>query len=98
MSCTETIASYTGQNDKTEIEEVLEIFRYNLRLLRHSEGLSATELSLKLNLFPKRIADLEGGRMPPNLSDVVAIVDYFPITFDDLLDQKIPLQIPSVGR
>lgn len=81
-----------------EIELVNSFFRYNLQLLRQSEGLSGGELSLKLGMPEKRINDLEGGRMPPRLDDLVRIADYFPITYDDLIGCKIGLKIPSQER
>lgn len=81
-----------------EIQTVWEIFRHNLRLLRHSEGLSADELGQRCRMQPKRIADLEGGRMHPNLNDLIKLVEYFPITYDDLLDYKIGLKIKNGGQ
>lgn len=81
-----------------EIEMVNDFFRYNLQLLRQSEGLSAAELSLKLGMNDKRIGDLECAKMPPRLDDLIRIVDYFPITYDDLIDGKIGLKIPSQER
>jgi len=85
-------------NIEEEIIIVNEIFRYNLKLLRASEELSGEELSCKLHLPIKRINDLEGGRMPPNLEDLIKIVNHYPITFDDLLDGKIGLLIQSEYR
>ena len=82
-------------NIDEEIKTVNEIFRYNLKMLRASEELSGEELSNKLQMPVKRINDLEGGRMPPNLEDLIKIVKYYPITFDDLLDSKIGLLIKS---
>lgn len=81
-----------------EIELVNSFFRYNLQLLRQSEGLSAVELSIKLGMHEKRIGDLECGKMPPRFDDLIRIVDYFPITYDDLIDCKIGLKIPSQER
>lgn len=85
-------------NIDEEIKTVNEIFRYNLKMLRASEELSGEELSNKLQLPIKRINDLEGGRMPPNLEDLIKIVNHYPITFDDLLDSKIGLLIQSNAR
>lgn len=81
-----------------EIHIVHEIFKYNLRLLRAGEGLSAERLSVALYMPVKRINDLEEGRMPPKFEDLVKIVDYFPITYDDLLDGKLTLDIRSHKR
>ena len=77
-----------------EIEIVLDIFRYNLKLLRSFDKISAEDLSVKLKMNRKRISELEY-RSAPKFSEIVKIVDYFPITFDDLLDGKIELYIRS---
>jgi ribosome-binding protein aMBF1 (putative translation factor) len=61
-----------------EIKIVNKIFRYNLKMLRASEELSGEELSNKLQMPIKRINDLEGGRMPPNLEDLIKIVNHYP--------------------
>jgi transcriptional regulator with XRE-family HTH domain len=78
-----------------EIEIVNSLFRHNLMMLRASETLSGKDLSLKLGLTKHRINDLEEGRMPPTFSDLIKIVDYFPITFNDLLEGKLELNIKS---
>ena len=83
---------------KEEINEVLEIFRYNLRLLRLQAKLTGEELSGRLMMPIKRIHDLEGNRVPPKTEDIICIVDYFDITYDDLLDDKILLHIKSRAR
>lgn len=87
------------ENKEIKIEEeiviVNEIFRFNLRLLRQHEGFPGEKLSALLRMPVKRINDLEGGRMPPTLEDIVKIVNHYPITFDDLLDSKIELSIKS---
>ena len=97
MSTTENIKLNDIDIDE-EIKTVNEIFRYNLKLLRASEEISGEELSNKLQMPIKRINDLEGGRMPPNLEDLIKIVNHYPITFDDLLDCKIGLLIQSNAR
>lgn len=70
-----------------------ETFKYNLKLLRASSGLSGKELSIELDMSVKRINDLEEGRMPPNLEDLIKIVGYFKISFDDLLMTRIQLKL-----
>jgi len=80
------------ENDiEEEIKIVNEIFQYNLKILRTSEGLNGTQMASRLDLPVKRVNDLEEGRMPPNLRDLIKIVDYFPIDFNCLLDSKIQL-------
>lgn len=81
-----------------EIEIVNEIFRHNLKLLRKFQCLSGEEMADKIGIHPKRINALEEGRMSPKFHEVIRIVDYFPITFDDLLDSKIELHIKSRHR
>lgn len=78
-----------------EITTVNDLFRKNLILLRASQGLSGKALSEKLFMQKNRIHDLEEGRMPPTFTDLIKIVDYFPITFNDLLEYEITLDIKS---
>lgn len=79
----------------TEINTVHELFMHNLMMLRASVGLSGSALAEKLLMPKNRILDLEEGRMPPKFDDLVKIVDFFPITFNDLLEYKIELAIKS---
>lgn len=78
-----------------EIKLVNEDFKYNLRLLRTAKGLSGVEASEQMGMIANRVNDLEGGRMPPNITDLVKIVDFFDLSFDDLLDQRLSIFIPS---
>lgn len=78
-----------------EVTMVLEDFKYNLALLRCSQGKTGEELSLLLGFSKSRVNDLEQGRMPPKIEDIVAIIDYFDIDFNDLLDSRIGLNIKS---
>jgi DNA-binding Xre family transcriptional regulator len=80
---------------ETEINQVNNLFRKNLILLRASQALSGRDLSEKLLMSKNRINDLEEGRMPPTFSDLIKIVDFFPITFNDLLEYEITLDIKS---
>lgn len=90
------ISKELNANPEKEIEEVHEIFKYNLRLLRASAGISGKELAEQLKFKSlSRIHDLEEGRIKPRFEELVLIVDHFPITFDDLLDSKLQLNIPS---
>ncbi len=78
-----------------QLDKTGQIFRYNLKMLRASVELPGEELSTKMKLPVKRVNDLEGGRMPPNLEDLIIITNHFRITFDDLLKAKISLTINS---
>jgi transcriptional regulator with XRE-family HTH domain len=73
--------------------EVLENFKHNLRLLRASKSISGVELSQELNMPIKRINDLEEGRLPPKLDDLIKICSFYNISFDDILVRKITLKI-----
>lgn len=84
-----------GMTFEQQHEMVLGHFVYNLKMLRMSKELSGVELSKRLKMSEKRVNDLEGQRMPPNLDDLIRIVDFFEICFDDLLGYKIPLKIGS---
>ena len=76
-------------------ETISENFRYNLHLLRASEQLSGQELSKQLEMSEKRGNDLEWGKTPPTLQDLVSIIVHFNINFDDLLLDKLTIKIPS---
>lgn len=79
-----------------EVKIVHNLFKKNLRMLRLSESLTAKDLSERLGFDKgKRINDLEEGRVKPKFDDLVLIVDYFPITFNDLLEVELTLNIPS---
>jgi DNA-binding XRE family transcriptional regulator len=77
-----------------KVKRSLDEFRYNLRLLRATTEYSGVELSEKLGVASKRINDLEEGRTPPKMEDVIAIASYFNITLSDLF-ARIELDIPS---
>lgn len=78
-----------------EVKSVQDVFMYNLRLLRTSYSFTTAELSDVLGLNEKRIGNLECGQTPPTLMDIVAIIAFFKIDFNDLLDVKIELTIKS---
>ena len=78
-----------------QIKNTNDILRYNLKILRHSVELNQSDLSEKAWMDINRIGDIEGGRLPAKLEDIVKIVKYFNITFDDLLYSKIEILIPS---
>ena len=76
-------------------ELVNDIFRKNLKLLRTANAVTGKDLSSLLSMSKMRIHDLEEGRVTPTLSDMIKIVDHFPITFNDLLEYEITLDIKS---
>lgn len=70
-----------------------EVFRHNLRLLRHTTGLSAEKLGKELG-FDKyhRVVDLEYGRATePKLQEVIVISKYFNVSIDNLLYNRIKI-------
>lgn len=87
--------SIKPKTKKEELAEVLGIFRNNLKLLRTQAGITVQEFSHMIEIKALRLYDLESGIRPPNFEEIVCIVDYFDITYDDLLDGKIDLHIKS---
>ena len=71
----------------------LENFRYNLKLLRCSWELSAEQLNGKLGMSGKRISNLECAQTPPTMEDVFAIKNFFNISFNQLFDERIKLNL-----
>lgn len=61
-------------------------FKRNIRLLRHEKGFTAKEASEAVGLRNnKRFADLEEGRMPPHVDEVIKISEYFKVNIDTLI-------------
>lgn len=79
----------------TAVKKVQSRFQFNLRLLRTSYSYTTAELSDFIGLNEKRIGNLECGQTPPTLADIVAIIEFFDIDFNDLLDTTIELSIKS---
>lgn len=77
-----------------QVKRSLANFRHNLRLLRVDVNLSGVELAVKIGMAPKRINDLEEGRMPPKIEDAISIANVFNVTLSDLFS-RIELNIPS---
>lgn len=69
-------------------------FRTNLVKLRGSMGLSAKELAEKCGLkSSKRILDIEEGRLPPKLEDVICICGYFEQSIDSMLFKELEIVV-----
>ena len=61
-------------------------FRRNLRILRASLDISATQLSEKIKLKNgSRCVDLEYGRGNPTTEELLSICKYFKVSLDDIL-------------
>lgn len=80
-----------------QVKRSLANFRHNLRLLRVDVNLSGAELAVKIGMAPKRINDLEEGRMPPKIEDAISIANVFNINLSDLF-ARIELSIPSKNK
>lgn len=66
--------------------DIYERLRRNLRLLRTSNDLSASELSAKLKWSNKRVADIEdlNRGTAPQLQELDELCDFFNISINDL--------------
>lgn len=77
--------------------DFLNNFKYNLKLLRTSIGYTSEELTIKLGMGGKRINDLEEGRCPPKIEDLIKIEMFFSqvSSIDQLFKCKVELQFKS---
>lgn len=65
-------------------------FIYNLKAIRTSSGLTASELSKQCGFKQvKRISDFECGRCKPLLDEVNTICEVLGVTMDQMLKQKV---------
>ncbi|MCE5267232.1 MAG: helix-turn-helix domain-containing protein [Planctomycetaceae bacterium] len=56
-------------------EELLSLFRRNMRLLREELGISQSELARRIGRKPGYICDMERGRRAPNLATLALIAE-----------------------
>ena len=61
----------------------------NLKLLRKDFGVNQTELGKATGLTRNQIASYEQGIAEPNICGQIKIADYFSITVDELVKQKL---------
>ena len=68
-------------------------FRRNIRLLRHEKGFTANEAAKEVGLrHCKRYADLEEGRMPPHVEEIIKISEYYKVKIDTLIYKTSTIQ------
>lgn len=76
---------------KEEQIDFFKNFRRNFELLRTEKGLSKEELSIKLNMKPNRITDIEygkHGRGVPKSFELFQIASFFGITVEIMVHAK----------
>jgi transcriptional regulator with XRE-family HTH domain len=56
-------------------DQLLSLFRENMRLLRQELGISQSELARRIGKTPGYICDMERGRRAPNLSTLALIAE-----------------------
>lgn len=71
-------------NNKSGIE--YHSFQRNIRLLRQEKSLSAKEAADLVGLRnSKRFGDLEEGRMPPHVDEIMKIAEFFKVKIDTII-------------
>jgi transcriptional regulator with XRE-family HTH domain len=63
-----------------------------LRTLRERHGLSYRQLAAELGYDHSHLVKLESGKGLPSAGLIEAIVKYFGITYDELLDDEVELR------
>ena len=67
-------------------------FGENLRTLRERRGLSYRQLAAELGYDHSHLVKLESGKGLPSAGLIIAIVEYFGVSYDELLDDKVELR------
>ncbi len=60
----------------------------NIKRLRNSRGISAVELSDKIQVSTSTVSDWENGRKLPRSGALRALADYFKVSIEDLMSDK----------
>ncbi len=58
----------------------------NLKLLRKMNNVSQKEFALKLNTTQQRVSEWECDKVEPSLFNIVKILKFYNITFEELMD------------
>ena len=61
----------------------------NIRALRKEQGITQTELGLRLGFCNQTISFWETGQREPDLDSLLKIAKYFQVSLDDLLDFEL---------
>jgi transcriptional regulator with XRE-family HTH domain len=68
-------------------------FGEKLKMLREHYGLSFRQLGAELGVAHTHIAFIEIGKRLPSMPLVIAIAEYFDVSFDELLDDSVDLKL-----
>ena len=61
-------------------EQLVELFRSNLRALREDAGLSQSDLARRMETLPNVVCDLEKGRRVPSFGTLARLADGLGVT------------------
>ena len=65
---------------------LVDIFKSNLRYLRHESGLTQKQIAEKLDIAESTYANWEQGRREPSISDIFNLLYVLDINANDLFD------------
>lgn len=68
-------------------------FGEKLRTLRQRYNLSYRQLAAELGFNNAHLANIEHGRRMPSVQLVVKIAEYFEVSFDELMDDNVELDL-----
>ena len=75
--------------------ELMERFGEKLRTLRMQNRLSYRQLATRLETAHSHIINIENGKHKPSVDLIVRIVQLFDISFDQLMDDAIELDLDN---
>ena len=58
----------------------------NLKLLRKINNVSQKEFALKMNTTQQRVSEWECNKVEPSLFNIIKILKFYNITFEELMD------------
>lgn len=68
-------------------------FGAKLRMLREHYGLSYRQLAAELGYDHTTFSKIEAGRAFPSFELILKIANYFEVSFDELLDDNVELDL-----
>jgi transcriptional regulator with XRE-family HTH domain len=68
-------------------------FGDKLRALREKYGFSYRKLGAEIGIAYSHLLNIEAGNRKPSLDLVIAIAEYFDVSFDELLDDSVDLKL-----
>lgn len=66
-------------------EQLVDLFRQNLRAIREEAGLSQSELARRIDATPGYVCDLERGRRSPNLGTLAPLAEALGVSPSSLI-------------